>query len=57
VFDTKHLEISGADVIRALGIKGGPAVGMNLQMILSAVMRGELDNNKSDQIAWLKGEL
>ena len=57
VFDTKHLKISGADVIRALDIKGGPAVGMNLQMILSAVMRGELDNNKSDQIAWLKGEL
>lgn len=56
VFGTRQLAVSGADVMRACGIAPGPAVGMQLDMLLNAVMDGEVPNVRDDLLRWLTGE-
>lgn len=56
VFSTRHLAVGGGDIMRALGIAPGPAVGMQLDLLLAAVMEGEVKNTREALLAWLKGE-
>ena len=53
VFATRHLAVNGADVMRVCGAAPGPAVGMQLEMLLRAVMRGELPNEREPLLEWL----
>ena len=57
VFATRHLAVSGADVMRTCDVAPGPAVGMQLEMLLRAVMTGELPNDRELLLAWLAGSL
>lgn len=53
VFSTRQLAVSGADVMRACGIGPGPGIGMQLDMLLRAVMADELPNERDVLLAWL----
>ena len=53
VFCEGQLTVSGADVMRACGMRPGPGVGMQLRQLLQAVMRGELPNEREALLAWL----
>lgn len=53
VFNTRQLAVGGADVMRALGIRPGPAVGMQLDALLNAVMAGEVANDREALLEWL----
>lgn len=55
VFAVKHLAVNGGDIIRICGVRPGPAVGMQLDMLLQAVMAGELPNKRDVLLAWLAG--
>ena len=54
VWKTGQLAVSGADVIRERGIEPGPGVGMVLAQLLSAVMAGEVENEREALLAWLR---
>lgn len=56
VFCTRHLAVSGADVMRVCDLAPGPAVGMQLDMLLCAVMAGEVENSRPELLRWLGGE-
>ncbi|MBO7674996.1 MAG: HD domain-containing protein [Atopobiaceae bacterium] len=55
VFGVRQLKVSGKDVMSACGMRPGPGVGMQLDMLLAAVMADELPNTREAQIAWLRG--
>ena len=46
VYRMRDLAVSGSDVIEATGIKPGPGVGLILKGLLSAVVNGELPNDR-----------
>ncbi|MBP3885218.1 MAG: HD domain-containing protein [Olsenella sp.] len=46
VFRLRDLAVNGSDVISATGIKPGPGVGLILKGLLSAVVNGELPNDR-----------
>lgn len=54
VWRVGDLAVGGADVIRERGIEPGPGVGMVLAQLLSAVMAGELPNEREALLAWLR---
>lgn len=51
---TAELAVSGADVMRERDMEPGPGVGMVLSQILSAVLEGDLPNDREAQLAWLR---
>ncbi|MDO4538737.1 MAG: HD domain-containing protein [Coriobacteriales bacterium] len=53
VFSTRHLAVSGADLIRECKMSPGPGLGMQLDMLLNAVMAGEVPNEREALLAWL----
>ncbi len=53
VFGTRQLAVSGSDVMRALNIAPGPAVGMQMEVLLQVVMAGEVPNERDELLAWL----
>ena len=53
VFAIRHLAVDGADVMRECGVAPGPAVGMQLEQLLRAVMAGELPNERAALLGWL----
>ncbi|MBR3160463.1 MAG: HD domain-containing protein [Atopobiaceae bacterium] len=53
VLATRQLAVNGADVMRVCGMAPGPGVGMQLEMLLNAVMAGELPNERETLLAWL----
>ncbi len=55
VYSVRQLAVSGADVMRACGLPAGPGVGMQLDMLLNAVMEGEVPNNRNALLRWLVG--
>ncbi|MDO4807204.1 MAG: CCA tRNA nucleotidyltransferase [Coriobacteriales bacterium] len=55
VFSVRQLAVSGADVMRACGMRPGPGVGMQLDMLLHAVMNGEVRNTRDNLLEWLIG--
>lgn len=55
VFEVGHLAVGGADVMRACGLRPGPAVGLRLDVLLSVVMAGEVPNEREALLAWLVG--
>ena len=57
VFEARHLAVNGGDVMRACGVRPGPAVGMQLEQLLRAVMRGEVANERSELLRWLSGPI
>lgn len=54
VWRVRDLAVSGADVIRERGVEPGPGVGMVLAQLLSAVMAGELPNERAALLDWLR---
>ena len=54
VWRVRDLAVGGADVIRERGIEPGPGVGMVLAQLLSAVMAGEVPNEREALLAWLR---
>ena len=48
------LAVGGVDVMEALGIAAGPAVGRALRGALSAVMAGKVANERDELVAWLR---
>ncbi len=50
---TRQLAVNGADVMRVCGMAPGPGVGMQLEVLLNAVMEGELPNEREALLAWL----
>ena len=46
VYRMRDLAVSGSDVIEATGIQPGPGVGLILKGLLSAVVNGELPNDR-----------
>lgn len=54
VFSVRQLAIHGGDVIRKCGVVPGPAVGMQLEMALRAVMADELPNERAVLLEWLR---
>lgn len=56
VFGVRDLAVSGADVMRVCGLAPGPAVGMQLDLLLRVVMAGEVPNDRERLLAWLVGE-
>lgn len=56
VFSTSHLAVSGKDVMDVCGMVPGPGVGMQLNMLLRAVMDGEVPNERAELLAWLAGD-
>ena len=56
VFGVRQLAVTGSDVICALGMKPGPAVGMQLDMLLAAVMEGQVRNEREELLSWLVGK-
>jgi tRNA nucleotidyltransferase (CCA-adding enzyme) len=55
VFGVRDLAVSGADVMNVCGLAPGPAVGMQLDVLLQVVMSGEVPNEREDLLAWLAG--
>ncbi|MBR3225280.1 MAG: CCA tRNA nucleotidyltransferase [Atopobiaceae bacterium] len=53
VFGTRQLAVSGSDIMRALNIAPGPAVGMQMEVLLQVVMAGEVPNERDELLAWL----
>ena len=53
VFDTRQLAVSGSDIMRVCGIKPGPAVGLYLDVLLQAVLNGEVPNEPEALLRWL----
>ena len=53
VLSTRQLAVNGADVMRVCGMAPGPGVGMQLEMLLNAVMAGELPNERETLLTWL----
>lgn len=53
VFKTSQLAVSGADVMTACGLAPGPAVGQKLQDLLTAVVNGEVPNERPALLLWL----
>lgn len=49
------LAVSGADVMAALGMPPGPAVGRVLRAALDAVHRGEVGHGREDLLRWIDG--
>ena len=56
VFSVRHLAVSGADVMRELGLPAGPGVGMLLEQLLRAVMADEVENEREALLSWLRGD-
>jgi tRNA nucleotidyltransferase (CCA-adding enzyme) len=54
VFGVKQLAVNGADVMRECGMRPGPGVGMQLDMLLAAVVADEVSRSREDQLAWLR---
>ena len=54
VFDTRQLAVSGSDIMRVCGIKPGPAVGLYLDVLLQAVLNGEVPNEPEALLRWLR---
>lgn len=54
VFGVKQLAVTGADVMRECGMRPGPGVGMQLDMLLAAVVADEVSRSREDQLAWLR---
>ena len=48
------LAVNGSDVISATGIKPGPGVGLILQGLLSAVVNGDLPNEREELLRSLQ---
>ena len=48
------LAVSGSDVMAALGVSAGPAVGRALRDALAAVMAGDIANEREGLLAWLR---
>ena len=55
VFTVRQLAVTGADVMRECGMQPGPGVGMQLDMLLAAVMADEVPRTREAQLAWLRG--
>ena len=55
VFGVRQLAVSGADVMQACGMPAGPGVGMQLDVLLNAVMEGEVPNERDALLRWLVG--
>lgn len=53
VFGVRQLAVGGSDVMRACGMRPGPVVGMQLDMLLNAVMAGEVPNERQALLDWL----
>ena len=54
VWRVADLAVGGADVIRERGMEPGPGVGMVLSQLLSAVMAGEVPNEREALLGWLR---
>lgn len=50
---TADLAITGADIIKELGIAPGPEVGQKLKQALEAVMNGNVANTREALLAWI----
>lgn len=57
VFGVRQLAVSGADVMQACGLPAGPGVGMQLDVLLNAVMEGEVPNERDALLRWLVGNV
>ena len=57
VFGTRQLAVNGSDIMRALGIDPGPAVGMHMEVLLQVVMAGEVANERDELLAWLAAKV
>ena len=55
VFSTGQLAVNGRDIMDELGVRPGPGVGMQLEMLLRAVMGKEVRNSREELLAWLRG--
>ncbi len=55
VFEVGHLAVGGADVMRTCGLQPGPAVGLQLDVLLRVVMAGEVPNEREALLAWMAG--
>jgi len=53
-FTVHDLKITGHDVIRELGIKPGPTVGLVLKKLYDEVVEKKVENKKEDLIKLLK---
>lgn len=54
VFNVRQLAVSGVDIMRECGIRPGPGVGMQLDVLLHAVIDGDVPNTRDDLIVWLR---
>lgn len=55
IYGVRDLAVGGADVLRECGIAPGPGVGMVLEQLLTAVMAGEIPNERGallEQMRW-----
>ncbi len=49
----RQLAVDGADVMRVCGVAPGPGVGMQLDMLMQAVLEGTVANEREALLAWL----
>ena len=54
VWRERDLAVNGGDVMRERGVGPGPGVGMVLAQLLSAVMSGEVPNERQALLSWLR---